>query len=110
MDMIRACFPRGTVSGAPKIRAMQLLSQLEPEQRGVYSGMVGYIDVHGNTDGAIAIRSALIKDGQAHVHAGAGIVYHSSPEGEYEETRNKARSMLKAIQMAERTVLPCSAP
>jgi anthranilate synthase component 1 len=103
-DMIRACFPRGTLSGAPKIRALQLLSQLEPEQRGVYSGMVGYIDPFGNTDGAIAIRSALIKDNMAHVHAGAGVVYHSQPEAEYEETRNKARSMLKAIQMAERTV------
>jgi anthranilate synthase component 1 len=103
-DMIRACFPRGTVSGAPKIRAMQLLAQLEAEQRGVYSGMVGYIDAFGNTDGAIAIRSALIKDNMAHVHAGAGVVYHSNPESEYEETRNKARSMLKAIQMAERTV------
>ena len=103
-DMIRACFPRGTVSGAPKIRALQLLAKLEPERRGVYSGMVGYIDPFGNTDGAIAIRSALIKDGMAHVHAGAGVVYHSLPENEYEETRNKARSMLKAIQMAERTV------
>lgn len=103
-DMIRACFPRGTLSGAPKIRALQLLSKLEPERRGVYSGMVGYIDPFGNTDGAIAIRSALLKDGMAHVHAGAGVVYHSQPENEYEETRNKARSMLKAIQMAERTV------
>jgi len=103
-DMIRACFPRGTLSGAPKIRALQLLSKLESEQRGVYSGMVGYIDPFGNTDGAIAIRSALVKDGTAHVHAGAGVVYHSKPENEYEETRNKARSMLKAIQMAERTV------
>jgi anthranilate synthase component 1 len=103
-DMVRACFPRGTLSGAPKIRALQLLSRLEPERRGVYSGMVGYLDPLGNTDGAIAIRSALIKDGMAHVHAGAGVVYHSRPDSEYEETRNKARSMLKAIQMAERTV------
>ncbi len=103
-DMIRACFPRGTLSGAPKIRALQLLAQLEPEQRGVYSGMVGYIDPFGNTDGAIAIRSALIKDGRVHVQAGAGVVYHSQPKAEYEETRNKARSMLKAIQMAERMV------
>lgn len=101
-DALRSCFPRGTVSGAPKIRAMQLLAKLEPEQRGVYSGMVGYIDTRGDADGAIAIRSALIKDGLAHIQAGAGIVHHSEPEAEYEETRNKAKSMVKAILMAER--------
>lgn len=101
-DALRSCFPRGTVSGAPKIRAMQLLAQLEPEQRGIYSGMVGYIDNYGNADGAIAIRSALIKDGMAHIQAGAGIVHRSEPEAEYEETRNKAKSMIKAILMAER--------
>lgn len=101
-DAVQSCFPRGTVSGAPKIRAMQLLSQLEPEQRGVYSGMVGYIDHRGDTDGAIAIRSALVKDGKAHVHAGAGVVYYSDTEAEYEETRNKAKSILKAIKLAER--------
>lgn len=101
-DALRSCFPRGTVSGAPKIRAMQLLAQLEPEQRGIYSGMVGYIDNYGNADGAIAIRSTLIKDGMAHIQAGAGIVHHSEPEAEYEETRNKAKSMIKAILMAER--------
>jgi anthranilate synthase component 1 len=109
-DAIRGCFPRGTVSGAPKIRAMQLLAQLEPEQRGVYSGMVGYIDPNGNTDGAIAIRSALVQDGRVHVHAGAGVVYHSQSESEYEETRNKARSMLKAIQMAERMASNACSP
>lgn len=101
-DALTCCFPRGTVSGAPKIRAMQLLAKLEPEQRGVYSGMVGYIDSNGNADGAIAIRSALIQEGTAHIHAGAGIVHHSEPEAEYEETRNKAKSMIKAILMAER--------
>jgi anthranilate synthase component 1 len=99
-EVARSCFPRGTVSGAPKIRAMQLLAELEPEQRGVYSGMVGYFDLEGNTESAIAIRSALIQNGRAHVHAGAGIVYNSTPEAEYEETRNKAKSILKAIQMA----------
>jgi anthranilate synthase component I len=109
-DAVRSCFPRGTVSGAPKIRAMQLLAKLEPEQRGIYSGWVGYIDPYGNTDGAIAIRSALVRDGKAHVHAGAGVVYHSQPEGEYEETRNKARSMLKAIQMAERMASNACSP
>lgn len=101
-DAIQSCFPRGTVSGAPKIRAMQLLAKLEPEQRGIYSGMVGYIDHRNNSDSAIAIRSALIKDGQAHVHAGAGVVYYSDTEAEYEETRNKAKSILKAIKLAER--------
>jgi anthranilate synthase component 1 len=100
-EAFQSCFPRGTVSGAPKIRAMQLLSQLEPEQRGIYSGVVGYFDFNGNADGAIAIRSALIKDGFAHVNAGAGIVFDSKPESEYEETRNKAMSVIKAIKLAE---------
>jgi anthranilate synthase component 1 len=99
-DVFQGCFPRGTVSGAPKIRAMQLLSQLEQERRGIYSGVVGYFDVRGNTDSAIAIRSVLIKDGMAHVNAGAGVVYDSDPEFEYQETRNKAKSMLKAVRLA----------
>lgn len=101
-DTFQSCFPRGTVSGAPKIRAMQLLSDLEPEQRGIYSGAVGYFDYHGNMDSAIAIRSVLIKDNMAHVNAGAGVVYDSNPESEYQETRNKAKSILKAIKLAER--------
>jgi anthranilate synthase component 1 len=101
-DAFQSCFPRGTVSGAPKIRAMQLLSELEPEKRGVYSGVVGYFDFAGNADGAIAIRSALIKDGYAHVNAGAGIVFDSKPDAEYQETRNKAMSVMKAIKLAER--------
>ena len=100
-DAFRSCFPAGTVSGAPKIRAMQLLSKLEPEQRGVYSGAVGYFDLLGNMDGAIAIRSALVKDGQVHVNAGAGIVYDSDPLMEYRETRNKAKSLLQAVKYAE---------
>jgi anthranilate synthase component I len=100
-DAFRGCFPRGTVSGAPKVRAMQLLAQMEPEQRGIYSGVVGYFDFDGNMDGAIAIRSTFIKDGTAHVNAGAGVVLDSTPEGEYEETRNKARSVLKAIKLAD---------
>jgi anthranilate synthase component I len=101
-EAIQSCFPRGTVSGAPKIRAMNLLAQLETEQRGIYSGMVGYIDHQGNTDGAIAIRSALVKDGMAHVHAGAGIVHYSDREAEYEETRNKAKSIIQALHLAEK--------
>ncbi|MGE0200410.1 MAG: anthranilate synthase component I family protein [Candidatus Melainabacteria bacterium] len=99
-DVFQSCFPRGTVSGAPKIRAMTLLSQLEPEQRGIYSGVVGYFDFTGNMDAAIAIRSALLKDGKAHVNAGAGVVYDSDPVMEYEETRNKALSILTAIHLA----------
>lgn len=101
-DVFRSCFPRGTVSGAPKVRAMELLSRLEKERRGVYSGVVGYFDFRGNIDGAIAIRSALIKDGVAHVTAGAGIVFDSVPHEEYLETRNKARSVLQSIAVANR--------
>jgi anthranilate synthase component 1 len=100
-DAFASCFPAGTVSGAPKVRAMQLLSTLEPEQRGIYSGAVGYFDLVGNMDGAIAIRSALVKEGKVHVTAGAGIVYDSDPQMEYEETCNKAKSLLQAIKMAE---------
>ncbi|MDR3613405.1 MAG: anthranilate synthase component I family protein [Candidatus Obscuribacterales bacterium] len=100
-DVIASCFPCGTVSGAPKIRAMQLLSKLEPERRGIYSGAVGYFDFRGNTDGAIAIRSALLQNGHAFVNAGAGVVFDSDELSEYEETRNKARSVLKAIKIAE---------
>lgn len=99
-DAFQSCFPRGTVSGAPKVRAMQLLSELEPERRGIYSGVVGYFDFSGNADGAIAIRSALLKDGVAHVHAGAGIVYDSIAEHEYKETLNKAMSIIKALKLA----------
>lgn len=100
-DALKSCFPAGTVSGAPKIRAMELLADLEPERRGIYSGMVGYFDLKGNSDSAIAIRSALVKNGVAHINAGAGIVQDSEPEAEYEETRNKALSVLKAIHIAE---------
>lgn len=101
-DAFASCFPAGTVSGAPKIRAMQLLSELECERRGIYSGSVGYFDLRGNADGAIAIRSALIKDGTAHVNAGGGIVYDSVAESEYQEARNKAKSVLQAIKLAAR--------
>lgn len=104
-DAFRSCFPAGTVSGAPKVRAMQLLSALEPERRGVYSGSVGYFDLNGNTDGAIAIRSVVLKDGMAHVNAGAGLVYDSKPELEYQETRNKAKSVLQAIKLTEKVAL-----
>ncbi|MCC7528974.1 MAG: anthranilate synthase component I family protein [Candidatus Melainabacteria bacterium] len=95
-----SCFPAGTVSGAPKVRAMEILAELEPEQRGIYSGAVGYFDTRGNMDGAIAIRSVLIKDGMAHINAGAGIVYDSDPDMEYEETRSKALSVIQAVRIA----------
>lgn len=97
---LRACFPRGTVSGAPKIRALELLSKLEPEQRGIYSGAVGFFDKRGHMDTAIAIRSALLKNGIAHVNAGAGIVYDSEPEFEYTETIHKASAMTSLMQTA----------
>jgi len=99
-DIFKTVLPRGTVSGAPKIRAMHHLSRLETERRGIYSGAVGYFDVLGNLKSCIAIRSALIKDGIAHVQAGAGVVYDSKPELEYLETKNKARSVLMALQWA----------
>jgi anthranilate synthase component 1 len=100
-DVFRAAFPAGTVSGAPKIRAMQIIEELEPVRRGPYAGAVGYFGFSGNMDTCITIRSILIKDGKAHVQAGAGIVADSDPEKEYDETLNKAQAILKAIQLAE---------
>ena len=100
-DVFRAAFPAGTVSGAPKIRAMQIIEELEPVRRGPYAGAVGYFSFSGNMDTCITIRSILIKDGKAYVQAGAGIVADSEPEKEYEETLNKAQAIFKAIQLAE---------
>jgi anthranilate synthase component 1 len=105
-DALRACFPAGTVSGAPKIRAMEIIAELEPDQRGPYAGAVGYFDLRGNLDTAITIRTIVMKDGVAHVQVGAGIVYDSVPEREYEETLNKARALLRAIEQAEETAAP----
>jgi anthranilate synthase component 1 len=101
LDALVACFPAGTVSGAPKIRAMQLLSELEPTRRDLYAGAVGYIDFAGNLDFCIAIRTITIRDGRARIQAGAGIVADSSPAAEYEETLDKARALLQALAMAE---------
>src|SRR5438067_5432573 len=101
LDALVACFPAGTVSGAPKIRAMQILSELEPTRRELYAGAVGYIDFAANLDFCIAIRTITIRDGIARVQAGAGIVADSNPAAEYEETRDKARALLQAIEMAE---------
>jgi anthranilate synthase component I len=101
LDALVACFPAGTVSGAPKIRAMEVLSALEPTARGLYGGAIGYIDFAGNLDFCIAIRTITIREGRAHVQAGAGIVADSNPVAEFEETRDKARAMLHALQLAE---------
>ena len=101
LDALVACFPAGTVSGAPKIRAMQILAELEPTRREIYAGAVGYIDFAGNLDFCIAIRTITIRNGRARVQAGAGIVADSNPAAEYEETRDKARALLQAIDMAE---------
>jgi len=101
-DALSACFPAGTVSGAPKVRAMQIIGSLEPDARGVYAGAVLYADYADNLDSCIAIRTVLLRDSRAHVQAGAGIVADSVPEREYEETINKARAVLNAIEMAER--------
>ncbi len=101
MDVLRATFPAGTVSGAPKIRAMEIIDELEPVKRGIYSGAVGYISWSGNMDTAIAIRTAVIKDEQLYIQAGAGIVYDSVPENEWVETMSKARAIFRAVALAK---------
>jgi anthranilate synthase component 1 len=101
-DLVRATFPAGTVSGAPKIRAMQIISELESTRRGCYAGAIGYFGFDGNVDSCIALRCAVLKDGKAYFQAGAGIVADSSPRSEYEETVNKAHAMAKALSMATR--------
>ncbi len=102
MDALRAILPAGTLSGAPKIRAMEIIDELEPVKRGVYGGAVGYLAWNGNMDTAIAIRTAVIKNGELHVQAGAGIVADSQPALEWEETLNKRRAMFRAVALAER--------
>jgi len=100
-DALRACFPAGTVAGAPKIRAMEIIAELEPEKRGPYAGAVGYFSFSGNMDMAITIRTMVMTKGTAYVQAGGGIVYDSVPEREYDESMNKAQALLKAIDQAE---------
>ncbi|MGR9072172.1 MAG: anthranilate synthase component I [Gammaproteobacteria bacterium] len=100
-DVLAATFPAGTVSGAPKIRAMEIIDELEPVKRGIYSGAIGYISWTGNLDTAIAIRTAVIKDQTLHIQAGAGIVYDSVPRNEWDETMNKGRAVFRAVSMAE---------
>ena len=107
-DALAACLPAGTVSGAPKVRAMEIIDELEPHRRGPYAGAVGYIDFAGNMDTCIALRTIVIQDGTAYVQAGAGIVADSVPATEYEETLNKARGLLKAIEITEKRAVDSS--
>ena len=99
MNVLRATLPAGTLSGAPKIRAMEIIDEIEPVKRGVYGGAIGYISWNGNMDTAIAIRTAIIKDGKLYVQAGAGIVADSHPELEWKETINKARAIFRAVDL-----------
>ena len=99
--MLRATFPAGTVSGAPKVRAMEIIDELEPTKRGIYSGAVGYISFQDDMDTAIALRTAVLKDGTLYAQAGGGIVHDSSPEGEWQETLNKLRAVLRAAEMVQ---------
>ena len=101
MDLLRATLPVGTLSGAPKVRAMEIIDELEPEKRGIFGGAVGYLSWNGNMDTAIAIRTAIIRDNQLFVQAGAGVVADSVPSLEWKETMNKARSIFQASAMAE---------
>ncbi|HXH01760.1 MAG TPA: anthranilate synthase component I [Candidatus Competibacteraceae bacterium] len=105
LEVLKATLPAGTLSGAPKIRAMEIIDELEPVKRGIYGGAVGYLSWSGNMDTAIAIRTAVIKDGQLHVQAGAGVVADSVPHREWEETLNKGRALFRAVALAERGLL-----
>ena len=100
-DALVSCFPAGTVSGAPKVRAMQIINELEPSGRGLYAGAVGYLDFAGNLDFCIAIRTVIMSGGNAYIQAGAGIVMDSNPTAEYEETRDKARALIRALELAQ---------
>jgi len=101
-DALAACFPAGTVTGAPKVRAMEIIEELEPGRRGLYAGCICYLDFSGNLDSCIAIRTLIVKDGVAYVQAGGGVVADSQPEREYQETVNKAKALLEAIELAEK--------
>jgi anthranilate synthase component 1 len=100
-DALRACVPAGTVSGAPKVRAMEIIDEIEPHRRGPYAGAVGYVDFNGNMDTCIALRTLVVQGNKVYVQAGAGIVADSQPAEEYQETLNKARGLLKAIEITE---------
>ena len=101
LDVLKATMPAGTLSGAPKVRAMEIIDELEPVKRGIYGGAIGYLGFNGDMDLAIAIRTAVLKDGQLHVQAGAGIVADSDANAEWTETQSKARAILRAAEMAE---------
>jgi anthranilate synthase component 1 len=101
-DLMRATFPAGTVSGAPKVRAMQIIAEKEPVQRGFYAGALGYFGYDGNLDSCITLRTALVRDGRVHIQAGGGVVADSEPSAEYMETVNKAGALLKAVEIASR--------
>jgi anthranilate synthase component 1 len=105
MDVLAACFPAGTVSGAPKVRAMEIINELEPARRNVYAGAVGYVDHSGNMDTCIAIRTMVVRGNRVYVQAGAGIVADSDPAKEYEETVNKARALRQALVVASEDLL-----
>jgi anthranilate synthase component 1 len=100
-DVLKASFPAGTVSGAPKVRAMEIIDELEPIGRGIYAGAVGYVSFQDDMDLAIAIRTAVVRDGMLYVQVGAGIVHDSVPEGEWQETLNKARAVLRAAELVQ---------
>jgi anthranilate synthase component 1 len=101
-DALQACLPAGTVSGAPKVRAMEIIDEVEPHRRGPYAGAVGHVDFNGNMDTCIALRTIVIHDNTAYVQAGAGVVADSVPVNEWNETLNKAKGLLRAIELAER--------
>jgi anthranilate synthase component 1 len=103
IDVFKAGFPAGTVTGAPKVRAMQIIDEMEPVKRGIYSGAVGYLGFNGDMDVAIAIRTAVVKDGVLHAQAAAGVVADSDPLAEWQETRHKTAAMLKAASLCEAT-------
>ena len=102
LDALVAGFPAGTVSGAPKVRAMEIIEELEPERRGFYAGTVGYFGADGTMDTCIALRTGLVKDGTLYVQAGGGVVHDSEPEAEYQESLNKARALIRAAEEAVR--------
>jgi anthranilate synthase component 1 len=108
LDVLRATFPAGTLSGAPKIRAMELIDELEPTKRGLYGGACGYLSFTGELDLAITIRTGVLKDGLLHVQAAAGIVADSVPESEWLETENKARAVIRAAELAEQGLDPAA--
>ena len=101
VDLLRAAFPCGSITGAPKVRAMEIIAELENRRRGVYAGAVGYVDFAGNLDFCITIRTVVIEGGRAYVQAGAGIVADSNPTAEFEETRDKARAVIRALELAQ---------